>query len=55
MDISARLAQANGRLRNSNIGITIEQRGNILWLRGTCNLKSQTKETLVCTPNLPLQ
>ena len=35
MDISARLAQANGRLRNSNIGITIEQRGNVLWLRGT--------------------
>jgi hypothetical protein len=35
MDISGRLAQANGRLRASNIGIAIQQRGNILWLRGT--------------------
>ena len=35
MDISNRLAQANGRLRTSNIGIAIQQRGNILWLRGT--------------------
>ncbi|MEM7581603.1 MAG: integrase [Mastigocoleus sp.] len=35
MDISIRLAQANGRLRSSNAGITIEKRGNILSLRGT--------------------
>lgn len=30
MDISGRLAQANGRLRSSNIRIAIQQRGNTL-------------------------
>jgi hypothetical protein len=45
MDISGRLAQANGRLRASNIGIVIEQRGNTLWLRGTFPAKSNSVKT----------
>ncbi|MEB3218047.1 MAG: integrase, partial [Nostocales cyanobacterium 94392] len=45
MDISVRLAQANGRLKNSNIGIAIEQRGNILWLRGTFPPKPNSGKT----------
>ncbi|NJL63472.1 MAG: integrase, partial [Methylacidiphilales bacterium] len=42
MDISGRLAQANGRLRASKIGIAIQQRGNTLWLRGTFPPKSNS-------------
>lgn len=35
MDISGKLAQANGRLRASNVGVSIEVQGNRLVLRGT--------------------
>ncbi|AFY57282.1 hypothetical protein Riv7116_4872 [Rivularia sp. PCC 7116] len=45
MDISNRLAQANGRLRASKIGITIDQRGNTLWLRGTFPPKLNSRKT----------
>jgi hypothetical protein len=45
MDISGRLAQANGRLRASKIGIAIQQRGNTLWLRGTFPPKSNSGKT----------
>jgi hypothetical protein len=45
MDISGRLAQANGRLRASKIGIAIQQRGNTLWLRGTFPSKSNSGKT----------
>lgn len=45
MDISIRLAQANGRLRASNIGISIEQRGSTLWLRGTLPPKPNSGRT----------
>lgn len=34
MDISGRLAQANGRLRASNIGIAIQQRGKYSMAEG---------------------
>jgi integrase len=45
MDISNRLAQANGRLRASKIGIIIDQRGNTLWLRGTFPPKPNSVKT----------
>lgn len=45
MDISGRLAQANGRLRTSKIGIIIEQLANTLWLRGTFPPKSNSGKT----------
>ena len=45
MDISGRLAQANGRLRAGNIGISIEQRGGTLWLRGTLPPKPNSAKT----------
>jgi integrase len=45
MDISSRLAQANGRLRAGNIGISIEQRGGTLWLRGTLPPKPNSGKT----------
>jgi integrase len=35
MDIDARIAQANGRLKSARVGISIEQKGNRLYLRGT--------------------
>lgn len=34
-DLSGRISQANGRLRSAKVGITIEQRGDRLLLRGT--------------------
>jgi integrase len=34
-NINGKIAQANGRLKASSIGITIELRGDRLWLRGT--------------------
>jgi hypothetical protein len=45
MDISNRAARANGRLRASKIGITIDQRGNTLWLRGTFGPKLNSRKT----------
>ena len=45
MDINNRLAQANGRLRASKIGITIDRRGNTLWLRGTFPPKPNSVKT----------
>lgn len=35
MDIEARIAQANGRLKSARVGISIELKGNRLYLRGT--------------------
>jgi hypothetical protein len=35
MDISGKLAQANGRLVSANVGVRIEQRGDRLLLRAT--------------------
>jgi integrase len=35
VDIDGRIAQANGRLKSSKVGIVIERRGDRLWLRGT--------------------
>lgn len=35
MDISGKLAQANGRLKAANVGVTIEQQGDRLRLRST--------------------
>jgi hypothetical protein len=35
MNIDARIAQANGRLKSARVGISIEQKGNRLDLRGT--------------------
>ncbi|NJM19840.1 MAG: integrase [Richelia sp. RM1_1_1] len=45
MDIDNRLAQANGRLRASNTGISIEKRGGSLWLRGTLPPKPNLGKT----------
>lgn len=44
MDISAKLAQANGRLRASKVGIIIEQRLDRLALRGTFPPRSGSKK-----------
>lgn len=33
--IDGRINQANGRLKSSHVGVTIERRGDRLWLRGT--------------------
>ncbi|MFH7029385.1 MAG: hypothetical protein ACHBN1_29340 [Heteroscytonema crispum UTEX LB 1556] len=61
MDISTRLAQANGRLRASKIGIAIQQRGNALWLRGTfppkpnsCKTKPHQQRISLKTKEQPL-
>jgi hypothetical protein len=35
MDIERLIEQANGRLKRGRIGLSIEQRGNRLWFRGT--------------------
>ena len=45
MDINNRLAQANGRLKASNTGISIEKRGGSLWLRGTLPPKPNSGKT----------
>ncbi len=45
MDISNRAARANGRLRASKIGISIEKRGGTLWLRGTLPPKPNSGKT----------
>jgi hypothetical protein len=45
MDINNRLAQANGRLKASNTGISIEKRGGTLWLRGTLPPKPNSGKT----------
>ena len=44
MDISGKLAQANGRLRSGRVGVTIEQFGGKLRLRATLPPKPGSKK-----------
>jgi len=45
MDIDERLALANGRLKAARVGVSIERRGNMLWLRGTLPPKPGSSES----------
>ncbi|NHC34701.1 integrase [Scytonema millei] len=45
MDIQGRLNQANGRLRAAKVGVTIEAKGNRLYLRATFPPKLDTEKT----------
>ncbi len=45
MDLKGRIAQANGRLRSANVGVTIEQCGSRLRLRATLPPKPSSKKT----------
>jgi integrase len=52
--IEARLAQANGRLKAANVGVTIEVKGNRLYLRSTFPPKPSSKQKTSYQQRLPL-
>jgi integrase len=45
MDIQARLNQANGRLRAAKVGVTVEMKGNRLYLRATFPPKADSTKS----------
>lgn len=45
MNIDSRIAQTNGRLKASKVGVTVERRGDRLWLRGTLPPKPHSDQS----------
>lgn len=54
MDLSGKLAQANGRLKSARVGVTIEQVGERLVLRATLPPKPFSRSTRACQQRIYL-